>query len=694
MYQACPNSIMRKNLDPTTDAGIAKMKMYNKLFDLAFAEPGRQLTAKIKYKYTRGSNSYSGVLYDEQLLNLSLEWDGGLSGCVMKSLTFEVADYDFIQTVVTKITETLFGVYVDPAKYEEEMTASGYDVSGLSPEYYYIDYGAFWVDYNDSNTGYSYKDDKYSFQCYDAISQLSLPSTKERTHKMWKKIKSYAGKTEAKTSVDYLMYFLLTGKWNKTCPASAIRLSPGGDWRTVYEGMTAREAIDDFALALNWLIVAQNDGYLIINSRKIDWSSDAKNVYFHDENYDSGVWLDDSDKRFVNDYDIYIADENALTDYQELKPTFIKTKTFVTGTNVGDVTATIPWGKKPAYCNEAEITISPLCLQGECKYFENKFNGDGAQAAVINKCRTWARRWLKVNDGDENYKVDYWYMHSFEANSMPRVSPCDPIQIRLPHTTGYTRAMSNIVNYEGGYSQTVAFDDLSLHGGTLEAFNLPRYEFDDKTVPSDFVKTDWGKRKNSYDSFTIDYKFGESSAFEIKFTPSDETMEINASGICGSVTAYATEVLGGHQLTNAIECNNNLLRCYIQNAEGVTNVDVTGDYAGKAQTVYFCRKYIKHNGVVIFSNTNAEEGMVDYSTANYFRIFDTDGVSGASHFSVKPFKVYYFKYWENGVLKCHLVPGNYDSPIGGTASGFYDKVSGKHVGVALTVGNDEKEVTK
>ena len=35
MYQACPNSIRRKDLDPTTDAGIAKMKMYNKLFDLA-----------------------------------------------------------------------------------------------------------------------------------------------------------------------------------------------------------------------------------------------------------------------------------------------------------------------------------------------------------------------------------------------------------------------------------------------------------------------------------------------------------------------------------------------------------------------------------------------------------------------------------------------------------------------------------
>lgn len=679
MYQASPGKYTQSKLDPTTDTGIQTMKMYNKLFDLAFAEPGRQLDAEIKYTQNGGG---TGTFSGEKLLNFSLQWDGGLSGCVMKALTFQV---DGLRSEnINKITNVLFGVYVDPAKYEEEMTASGYDVSGLSPSYYYVDYGYFWVDRSDSNTGYSYKEDRYSFQCYDAISQLSLPSTLSRTHKMWKYVKSQRKEKDPQTEADFLVYYLLTGTWAKVSPQSKLALKPNGEWKAVYEGLTVREALDDFALALNWLIVAQQNGYLVINSRKIDWSSDANNIYFNDENYNKGVWLKDTNKCYNNDFGIYNADETNLIDYDEMKPVFLKNKIYSTATDIGDVTYTTTWNSKPSNCDESEIRIEALCIQGNCKYVESKYRGNDdsiIEQKVKAEVDNWSRRWLKVNDGDENYKVDFWYLHSFEPNSMPRVAPCDPVKVKLSYTDGYTRAMSNTINYEGGFDQTVAFDDLSIHGKTLDVFYAQNYYFDDGQQPNEFKKYDWIKKDSvGYDKyFQLADSFGVNSAVEVK---------IKFDG-----TEGWAEVCGGrdnlNNIGNSINCKPDNLEMLVYTDNGSIPVEAKGTYNDAVHTVYFCRDFINVDGVTKWTNTSVD-GKKNYYDGK-FKIGATRNLYNTS----APIPIYGFKMWKDrttGILDYDLVPGKIGDYVV-----MYNKVTGSYLIPAMgsfVVGNDEKEVTK
>lgn len=677
MYQASPGKYTQSKLDPTTDTGVATMKMYNKLFDLAFAEPGRQLDAEIKYTNNGGG---SGTFSGEKLLNFSLQWDGGLSGCVMKALTFEV---DALRSEnIKQITNVLFGVYVDPSKYEEEMTAEGYDVSNLSPSYYYVDYGYFWVDRGDSNTGYSYKEDRYSFQCYDAISQLSLPSTLSRTHKMWKYVKSQRKEEDPQTEADFLVYYLLTGTWAKVSPQSKLALKPNGEWKAVYEGLTVREALDDFALALNWLIVAQQSGYLVINSRKIDWSSDANNIYFNDENYNKGVWLKDTNKCYNNDFEIYNADESNLIDYDEMKPVFLKNKIYATATDVGDMTYTTTWSSKPSNCDESEIRIEALCIQGNCKYVESKWKSN-ADSVIEEKVKAevdnWSRRWMKVNDGDDGYKVDFWYLHSFEPNSMPRVAPCDPVKVKLAYTNGYTRAMSNTINYEGGFEQTVAFDDLSLHGKTLDVFYAQNYYFDDGQQPNEFKKCDWVKKIDSgYDNYfqLPNRAFGVNSAMEVKFKVIDAYSEI-----CGDCNWNGTD-------GNYVNCNLTELSCGVFTDSGTKRFAHKGNYGDSVQTLYFCRDYVNLNGTTIWANTS-----VDAKEKTYGGVV----CIGASQrlYNRAPCYIYGFKYWDDksaGILQYDLVPGKIGDYVV-----MYNRADGSYLipaRGAFIAGNDEEEVTK
>lgn len=672
MYQASPGKYTHLKLDPTTEAGIHTMKMYNKLFDLAFAEPGRQLDAEIKYTQNGGG---TGTFSGEKLLNFSLQWDGGLSGCVMKALTFQV---DGLRSEnINKITNVLFGVYVDPAKYEEEMTASGYDVSGLSPSYYYVDYGYFWVDRSDSNTGYSYKEDRYSFQCYDAISQLSLPSTLSRTHKMWKYVKSQSKEKDPQTEADFLVYYLLTGTWAKVSPQSKLALKPNGEWKAVYEGLTVREALDDFALALNWLIIAQQNGYLVINSRKIDWSSDANNIYFNDENYNKGVWLKDTNKCYNNDFGIYNADETNLIDYDEMKPVFLKNKIYSTATDIGDVTYTTTWNSKPSNCDESEIRIEALCIQGNCKYIESKWRGNDekiVEEKVKTEVNNWSRRWLKVNDGDENYKVDFWYLHSFEPNSMPRVAPCDPVKVKLSYTDGYTRAMSNTINYEGGFDQTVAFDDLSIHGKTLDVFYAQNYYFDDGQQPNEFIKCDWIEIPAGETSAVLNGLFDVNSAVEIKFKPLSNTNDLDDAQ------------LWGDRGRTCLRCSTTIFDGSIYTDEGTKWVTpIKGDLSG-IQIAYECRDFVNFNGVTVWSNiyNDKKEKLPDsrrllIGKSSYF------GLAGNT-------RIYNLKYWDDrttGILKYDLIPGKI-----GTQVLFYNRANGSYflVPTSWTAGNDE--VTK
>lgn len=677
MYQASPGKYTHSKLDPIN--GIQTMKMYNKLFDLAFAEPGRQLDAEIKYTNNGGG---SGKFSGEKLLNFSLQWDGGLSGCVMKALTFQV---DGLRSEnINKITNVLFGVYVDPSKYEEEMTASGYDVSGLSPSYYYVDYGYFWVDRSDSNTGYSYKEDRYSFQCYDAISQLSLPSTLSRTHNLWKYVKKQRKEKDPQTEADFLVYYLLTGTWAKVSPQSKLALKPNGEWKAVYEGLTAREALDDFALALNWLIVAQQSGYLVINSRKIDWNSTANNIYFNDENYNKGVWLKDTNKCYNNDFGIYYANDTNIVDYDEMKPVFLKNKIYATATDIGDVTYTTTWNNKPSNCDESEIRIEALCIQGNCKYVEGKWRENDEkiiEQKVKAEVDNWSRRWLKVNDGDENYKVDFWYLHSFEPNSMPRVAPCDPIKVKLAYTDGYTRAMSNIVNYEGGYDQTVAFDDLSLHGKTLDVFYAQNYYFDDGQQPNEFKKYDWVKGAGDHNNrYVLKYPFGIYSAFELKFKATADSGYY--SSICGN------GINGGG---NFIKCTLNRLSGGVYTDAGTKSFSHNGNYGDSVQTLYFCRDYVNLNGVTIWSNTYADAKETQYGSSDTFFLL---GNYNNLIYPV-PFPIYGFKFWNDrttGILEYDLVPGKIGDYVV-----MYNRADGSYLlpaSGAFIAGNDEKEVTK
>lgn len=659
MYQASPGKYTQSKLDPTN--GVTTMKMYNKLFDLAFAEPGRQLDAEIKYTNNGGG---SGTFSGEKLLNFSLQWDGGLSGCVMKALTFQV---DALRSEnIKQITNVLFGVYVDPSKYEEEMAAAGYDVSGLSPSYYYVDYGYFWIDRSDSNTGYSYKEDRYSFQCYDAISQLSLPSTLSRTHKMWKYVKSQRKEKDPQTEADFLVYYLLTGTWAKVSPQSKLALKPNGEWKAVYEGLTVREALDDFALALNWLIVAQQNGYLVINSRKIDWNSTANNIYFNDENYNKGVWLKDTNKCYNNDFGIYYVNDTNIVDYDEMKPVFLKNKIYATATDVGDVTYTTTWNSKPSNCDESEIRIEALCIQGNCKYVESKWKSSEEkirEEKVKAEVNNWSRRWLKVNDGDENYKVDFWYLHSFEPNSMPRVAPCDPVKVKLAYTDGYTRAMSNIVNYEGGFEQTVAFDDLSLHGKTLDVFYAQNYYFDDGELPADFKKYEWIKAVPSDKFDVVESRFIPSglfdvnSAFEIKFKPlKDGKSGTDYNEVCGDAGS------------NRVQCTPTNLYVAVYTDSGMKDISYKGEYNKAPQTVYLCRDFVKHNGTQIWKNTY-NDGMTTVAKNRNLKI------GNYSYFGrSEPFKIYGFKFWEDrstGILAHDLVPGMLGAQVL-----FYDKATG------------------
>lgn len=674
MYQASPGKYTQSKLDPTTDTGVATMKMYNKLFDLAFAEPGRQLDAEIKYTNNGGG---SGTFSGEKLLNFSLQWDGGLSGCVMKALTFQV---DGLRSEnIKQITNVLFGVYVDPAKYEEEMTASGYDVSGLSPSYYYVDYGYFWIDRSDSNTGYSYKEDRYSFQCYDAISQLSLPSTLNRTHKMWKYVKSQRKEKDPQTEADFLVYYLLTGTWAKVSPQSKLALKPNGEWKAVYEGMTAREAIDDFALALNWLIVAQQNGYLVINSRKINWSSDANNIYFTDENYNTGVWLKDTNKCYNNDFGIYNANETNLVDYDEMKPVFLKNKIYATATDIGDVTYTTTWKSKPSNCDESEIRIEALCIQGNCKYVESKWKSSEEKVIkekVKAEVDNWSRRWLKVNDGDENYKVDFWYLHSFEPNSMPRVAPCDPVKVKLAYTDGYTRAMSNTINYEGGFDQTIAFDDLSLHGKTLDVFYAQNYYFDDGQQPNEFKEYDWIEMPGGETRLILDGLFDVNSAVEIKFKTRSITDNLDACQ------------LWGDRGRTCLRCSTTYFDGCVYTDDGTKWITpVKGDFSD-IHTAYECRDFVNLNGTTVWSNIyddkkeklpDSRRLLIGYST--------TFGDAGIT-------KIYRLKYWDDrttGILKYDLIPGKIGSQVL-----FYNQANGSYVLAPSnwTAGNDNEEVTE
>lgn len=677
MYQASPGKYTHSKLDPATDTGIHTMKMYNKLFDLAFAEPGRQLDAEIKYTNNGGG---TGTFSGEKLLNFSLQWDGGLSGCVMKALTFQV---DGLRSEnINKITNVLFGVYVDPAKYEEEMTASGYDISGLSPSYYYVDYGYFWVDRSDSNTGYSYKEDRYSFQCYDAISQLSLPSTLSRTHNLWKYIKKQSKENDPQTEADFLVYYLLTGTWAKVSPQSKLALKSNGEWKAVYEGLTAREAIDDFALALNWLIVAQQNGYLVINSRKIDWSSTANNIYFNDENYNTGVWLKDTNKCYNNDFGIYNADETNLIDYDEMKPVFLKNKIYSTATDVGDVTYTTTWYSKPSNCDESEIRIEALCIQGNCKYVEGKWRGNDEkiiEEKVKTEVNNWSRRWLKVNDGDENYKVDFWYLHSFEPNSMPRVAPCDPVKVKLSYTNGYTRAMSNTINYEGGFDQTIAFDDLSIHGKTLDVFYTRDYVFDAGQRPNEFKSYDWiQKTGNGYGYyFQIPDYFEVDSAIEVKirFEGTEGWAEV-----CGGASQIDNK-------GNLINCSPNQIDALVYTDNGTKYVIIPGVYNDAVHTIYFCREFISVDGVTRWVNTNEDSRKTLWE--QNFKI----GAAQNLHRTSVPIPIYGFKFWKNrlsGILDYNLVPGKIGEYVV-----FYNKVTRSYLSPysgSFKVGNDE--VTK
>lgn len=683
MYQASPGKYTQSKLDPTTDTGIATMKMYNELFDLAFAEPGRQLDAEIKYTTNSGG---SGTFSGEKLLNFSLQWDSGLSGCVMKALTFQVNALR--SENIKQITNVLFGVYVDPSKYEEEMTAAGYDVSGLSPSYYYVDYGYFWVDRSDSNTGYSYKEDRYSFQCYDAVSQLSLSSTLSRTHKMWKYIKEQREQDDPQTEADFLVYYLLTGTWAKVSPQSKLALKPNGEWKAVYEGLTAREALDDFALALNWLIVAQQSGYLVINSRKIDWNSTANNIYFNDENYNKGVWLKDTNKCYNNDFGIYSLDDTNIVDYDEMKPVFLKNKIYATATDVGDVTYTTTWSSKPSNCDESEIRIEALCIQGNCKYVEGKWKSS-TDSVIEEKVKAevdnWARRWLKVNDGDDDYKIDFWYLHSFEPNSMPRVAPCDPVKVKLAYTEGYTRAMANTVNYEGGFEQTVAFDDLSLHGKTLDVFYAQNYYFDDGEQPADFEKYEWIKAISGHGcKFIPSGSFGVNSAFEVKFKPlkdgSSNSGDTDYNEICGDA---------GY---NRVACTTKYLAVFVYTDSGTKSAGYYGEYNTAPQTVYLCRDFVKHNGTQIWANTY-DDGKTKLP-GNARLVLGNYAYFGRS----EPYKIYGFKFWEDrdtGILVHDLVPGMLGKQVL-----FYDKATGSYlipnIGeyIAGNGDDDEEEVTE
>ncbi|WP_455492806.1 hypothetical protein [Eubacterium sp.] len=676
MYQASPGKYTQSKLDPATDTGIATMKMYNKLFDLAFAEPGRQLDAEIKYTNNGGG---SGTFSGEKLLNFSLQWDGGLSGCVMKALTFQV---DGLKSEnIKQITNVLFGVYVDPSKYEEEMTALGYDVSGLSPSYYYVDYGYFWIDRSDSNTGYSYKEDRYSFQCYDAISQLSLPSTLSRTHKMWKYVKSQRKEKDPQTEADFLVYYLLTGTLAKVSPQSKLALKPNGEWKAVYEGLTAREAIDDFALALNWLIVAQQNGYLIINSRKINWNSDANNIYFTDENYNTGVWLKDTNKCYNNDFGIYNANETNLVDYDEMKPVFLKNKIYATATDIGDVTYTTTWKSKPSNCDESEIRIEALCIQGNCKYVESKWKSSEEkiiEEKVKAEVNNWSRRWLKVNDGDENYKVDFWYLHSFEANSMPRVAPCDPVKVKLAYTDGYTRAMSNTINYEGGFDQTVAFDDLSLHGKTLDVFYAQNYYFDDGQQPNEFKEYDWIEMPGGATKLILDGLFDVNSAVEIKF---------KTRSIAGTDDLSACQ-LWGDQGRTCLRCSTTYFDGCVYTDDGTKWITpVKGDFSD-IHTAYECRDFVNLDGTTVWSNIY-DDKKEKYPDSRRLLIGNSTyfGYAGIT-------KIYRLKYWDDrttGILKYDLIPGKI-----GTQVLFYNRANGSYVLAPSnwTAGNDNDEVTE
>lgn len=685
MYQASPGKYSQSKLDPTTDTGIATMKMYNKLFDLAFAEPGRQLDAEIKYTNNGGG---SGTFSGEKLLNFSLQWDSGLSGCVMKALTFQVNALR--SENIKQITNVLFGVYVDPSIYEEEMTAAGYDVSGLSPSYYYVDYGYFWVDRSDSNTGYSYKEDRYSFQCYDAISQLSLPSTLSRTHKMWKYVKSQREKEDPQTEADFLVYYLLTGTWAKVSPQSKLALKPNGEWKAVYEGLTVREALDDFALALNWLIVAQQSGYLVINSRKIDWNSTASNIYFNDENYNKGVWLKDTNKCYNNDFGIYSVDDSNIVDYDEMKPVFLKNKIYATATDVGDVTYTTTWSSKPSNCDESEIRIEALCIQGNCKYVESKWKSskdEVIEEKVKTEVDNWSRRWMKVNDGDDDYKIDFWYLHSFEPNSMPRVAPCDPVKVKLAYTEGYTRAMSNIVNYEGGFEQTVAFDDLSLHGKTLDIFYAQNYYyFDDGELPNEFKAYDWIASSEAHDGyFDLLTSFKKTSAMEIKFRAVDDSVK----GLCGCHRSY--QQLSGHAGT-CLWCSPTKLEYQVhvgKSNKTTVSGTVSGDFSTIVHTVYICREYVNLDGVTIW--TNAGYPVTDDETEWGYNIGLLTPMG--DEMSTQN-RVYGFKFWEDrstGIPQFDLVPGKI-----GDCVVFYNKATGSYLTRAkdtVVAGNDE-EVTE